>query len=149
MLTPADTDTEAPVAVERDAGVGEHLEHEPHGGPLVAVDAEQRALLGVPAARARHHHQVPRAVRVRALQFDGHLERVLRAQQVEHGLQVLLDVGAHAPAASAHAVRRRQHQRRALPREVALAQAACRCVGGVGTPGAVFLVQRAAGTRVQ
>lgn len=59
-----------------------------------------------------------------------HLERLLGSQQVEHGLQVLLDVGAaapradatHATAAGTQALVGGQNQRSALARKVALAE---------------------------
>lgn len=59
-----------------------------------------------------------------------HFESLLGPQQVEHGLQVLLDVAAALGAVLARPGPRDQtliggqHQRRALAREVAFAQAA-------------------------
>lgn len=83
------------------------------------------------AALPGHDHQVPRAARVRALQLHRHLERLLGPQQVEHGLQVLLDVAPGGAVRAGEAVMAGQHQRRALAREVALGQASAVAGGTV------------------
>lgn len=53
-----------PIPVQFDGGVGQHAQHQPHRGALVAVNSQQSGLVA-----ATHHHQVPRAPRVSALQF--------------------------------------------------------------------------------
>lgn len=151
MLPAAHTDAESTVAVQGDGGVSEDAQHQPDGGGLAgvrglvagvasvgvasvaaaAVDAQQAGLLVVGAALAGHHHQVPRATRVGALQLHRHLEGLLGAQQVEHGLQVLLDVAPARPVRAREALMGRQHQGGPLAGEVALGQASA-IVASVG-----------------
>lgn len=62
-----------PIAVERNSCVSQHPEHESDRGGVVAVDAQQAALLRglilVPADDPGDDDQVPRATGVRTLQF--------------------------------------------------------------------------------
>ncbi|XP_063218084.1 uncharacterized protein LOC134528414 [Bacillus rossius redtenbacheri] len=57
VLAAAHALAEAAVAVQGDGGVGQQSQHQPHGGALVAVDAQQTALLHVAPPHVGHHHQ--------------------------------------------------------------------------------------------
>ena len=62
-------DGDSPIAVESDGSVSEDAQHEAYGRALVAVDAEEAALLRVLAALARYHHEVARPARMDRLQL--------------------------------------------------------------------------------